>query len=291
MGKGINFVYTPILLDNEKDTELADKGYSIFPFLSPAEIMTFTRYYHETQKETPDHFYSSTHSTDISFRKKTNEFLKTVISPLLPQYFKDYRLLGGAFVVKPPNGKGLLPPHQDWNIVNEQKARSYNLWIPLMDVKVENGAVFVLEGSHRKMNTYRGPGIPSILRDVESHVWGNMNALPMLAGEALFYDHALIHGSPANQSEHIRLGVVCGMISRNERMQLCFNSQNGVSIYEATEDFFLQKDPMEGPQDLKFIRELYPEYSLLSEEQFKSIFLGENQSSKKTWFAKLLQGK
>lgn len=290
MDKGINFVSHRILKNESDDTRLASDGYAIFPILDDEVVKELTHHYFEIQKENPQHFYSSTHSTDFTFRKNTSDYLKSMIAPLLPVHFKDYQLLGGAYVVKPPHGKGILPPHQDWNIVDETKGRSYNLWIPLTDVTIENGAVFVLNGSHRRMNTYRGPGIPSMFKDIEKSVWNSLRPLPMKAGEALFYDHALLHASPVNQTDKIRLGIVCGVIPTNAEMQLYFNLHNKIAVHAANESFFLEKDPMKGPDGLPFLRNVVPEFNFINETQYKSIFLEEKPSAKKGWLAKLVSG-
>jgi hypothetical protein len=119
MDEFINTVAHNILLNQALAQQLATTGYTTFPFLEKKEQLT--RYYFDFQKEEPGHFYSSTHSNDIAFRKRTSDFIKDVIAPLMPGAFKNYSLLGGAFVVKPPHGKGILQPHQDWNIVDENK--------------------------------------------------------------------------------------------------------------------------------------------------------------------------
>lgn len=251
MDQGI-VVHYPFILKNEAHNgALAEKGYAVFPFLKPDAIEKLASYYLEFQKEEPSHFYSSTHSADMAFRKKTSDFIRAILSPLVADVLKDYRLLGGAYVVKPAHGKGILQPHQDWNLVDERQSRSYNLWIPLVDVDVENGAVFVLSGSHARIQTYRGPGIPSAFKDVEQHIWQKLEPLPMKAGEALFYDHALLHGSPANSTDKVRIGIVCGVIPGNSAMQIHALQDGKIETFHCDESFFLEKDPVKDVHQLR----------------------------------------
>lgn len=242
MAKGIEFRYKPILADAQKDKVLAHKGYAIFPLLSAAGIEALSAYYSEFQKENPQHFYSSSHSPDVEFRKKASDFIKSIVTPLLPAVLKDYRVLGGAFVVKPANGKGILQAHQDWNLVDETKSRSYNLWIPLTDVNEQNGAVFVLPESHAKAPTIRGPKIPSPFKQIEQAIWKYLTPLPMNAGDALLYDHALIHGSPVNQTAADRLGIVIGITTYDCELQIYGMEDGMIKCYECHEDFFLATD-------------------------------------------------
>jgi len=287
MDQSITTTASQLLPEPQAAAELATKGYTVFPFLSSADTDALTRYYFEIQQEEPGHFYSSTHAKDPAFRKKTSDYIKDIISPRMSSVFKNYRLLGGAFVVKPPHGKGILQPHQDWNIVDEAATRSFNLWIPLTDVTIENGAVFVLPGSHSKLPTFRGPGIASLFKNIEQDIWNTLTPLPMKAGEALFYDHALLHGSPVNSTDKIRLGIVCGVISNNADMQLCFVKNDSIEIYKADEHFFMEKDPANGPAGLSFIKTETPDYSSFTLEQYHSLFLGKTPAKTKTWLAKI----
>lgn len=254
---------------------MEEKGYTVFPFLKPDAVERLTSNYLEFQKEEPSHFYSSTHSADMAFRKKTSDFIRSVLNPLVPDVLKDYRLLGGAYVVKPAHGKGILQPHQDWNLVDEGKSRSYNLWIPLVDVDVRNGAVFVLAGSHARMKTYRGPGIPSVFKDVEQHIWQTLEPLPMKAGEALFYDHALLHGSPANTSDRVRIGIVCGVIPKDSAMQIHALQDGKIETFLCDESFFLEKNPATDIHQLIKLNNDPPEVRALSMEEFKRLFFPE----------------
>lgn len=286
MDQSIAFHYPSILKDEAQNKALAEKGYTVFPFLKPDAVEQLASYYLEFQKEEPSHFYSSTHSADMAFRKKTSDFINTILSPLVPDVLVDYKLLGGAYVVKPAHGKGILQPHQDWNLVDERKSRSYNLWIPLVDVDVKNGAVFVLAGSHARLNTYRGPGIPSAFKEVEQHIWQKLEPLPMKAGEALFYDHALLHGSPANTSDRVRIGIVCGVIPKDVAMQLHALQDGKIQTFQCNESFFLEKDPIKDIHQLQKLNNHSPNARTLSMEDFNRLFFPE--PVKHTLFQKLL---
>jgi hypothetical protein len=156
------------------------------------------------------------------------------------------------------------------------KTRSFNIWIPLTDVTIENGAVFVLPGSHSKIESFRGPGIPSLFKNIEQAAWHTLTPLPMKVGEARFYDHALLHGSPANTSSNIRLGIVCGVMATGADMQLCFQKNNQVDIYKAGAHFFMEKNPANGPEGLAFLKSITPEHTVLSLEDYQTIFAGKS---------------
>lgn len=288
MAQSIDTTYTGILKNETIGLSLALEGYVVFPFLDRNDIQQLIDYYHSVQPQTPEYFYSSTHSPDHSFRRKSSDFIKKIIANRLPDHLKSYQLLGGAFVVKPAHGKGILPPHQDWNLVDETVTRSYNLWIPLVDVNVSNGAVFVLPQSHNKIPTYRGPGISSIFKNIEQEVWKTLVPLEMKQGEVLLYDHALLHASPVNKTDQIRLGIVCGVIPENVSMQMYFGTDGIIQSYKVNEDFFLDKDPMKGPDGLEIMQNIHHPISLLDVESYGSLYLNRLGIKKRNWLFKLL---
>lgn len=261
-----------ILRDNAYQKQLNDRGYIQFSLLNYQSLERLSEYYNQHQKEEPQHFYSSTHSVNFEFRKQTSDFIKKIVEPNLPSVLKDFKLLGGAFVVKPAHGKGVLQAHQDWNLVDERKFRSYNLWIPLVDVTKENGAVFILEGSHDKLTSFRGPQIPSVLKNIESEIWPFLKELPMKAGEALLYDHALVHGSPPNNSHLPRLGIVIGIVHQNAELHIYGQENDKIVAYTCDENFFLEKNTLTDFNQLSKIKNIPIAQSLLNLEAFHEIF-------------------
>lgn len=281
------FKTSQIVSNLKKDAELTKEGYTIFPCLEDADIKALQEYYLQFQKEEPNHFYATAHSPDFNFRKQTSDFIKKIVEPHVKNTLCNYRLLGGSYVVKPGKDKGILQAHQDWNLVDETKARSYNLWIPLVDVSIENGAVFVLAQSHAKQKTYRGPHIPSVLKNTEELLWQKMKPLTMKAGEGLLYDHALIHGSPPNNSSLTRIAIVIGLVAKETPLQLCFGENNQLNVYNITPDFFLSQNPMMGPMGLEFIRCIGEIPPAIDSHEIQKMYL----SNKKNWFSKFIKWK
>lgn len=262
-----------IVSDTLKQKELTDFGYTQFPLLNSDGIEKLKEYYFKSQKEDPQHFYSSTHSSNFDFRKTTSDFIKKVTESYIAKHLNNYKLLGGAFVVKPAHGRGVLQAHQDWNLVNEAFARSYNLWIPLIDVTEKNGAIFVLEKSHKKIQTFRGPHIPSVFKDIEQQLWPYLKVLPMKAGEALFYDHALLHGSPPNNSNEHRIGVVIGVVKQNTDLLLYANDDGQIKGYDCDENFFLTKNTLTDFFQLPQKEIISSPQKLLTLKEFEATFI------------------
>lgn len=242
-----------ILKDSALDERLREEGHVVFPLLDAEAVQSLRAFFFAHHAAQPERFYASAHVSDIDFRKSMSAKVQEVLGPLFEAMAKDAELLGGSFIAKPPGKQGLLPPHADWNIVDERQARSYNLWIPLVDVREENGAVFILRGSHKWFDSVRGPGIPNAFAEVGAEVWDFMEPLEMRAGEALLYDHRLVHGSPLNQTDELRLACVAGVIGADVEMRHHTLRQGLLASYRSHVGFFLEGDPEAGTGDLELL--------------------------------------
>ncbi len=279
---------------NFKSPELTERlkvdGYATFNLLRDHDIEALTSIFNENHSSTPEGFYATTHLDDKKKRKTLSDQAMSILSCRIESHFENIELLGGAFISKSPGEKGILPLHQDWNLVNEKHARSYNLWIPLVDVDEVNGAMRILVGSHSKQETYRGPNVPPVLYSISNEVDQHMVSLNMKQGEAVLYDHALWHSSPKNQTDKLRLAFVLGVVPKEADLK--YYQQNGDTVeeYASHSNFFFENDRDSGPKGLSLLRSFNYPNSFLSKEQFEEVYLGKDklkQEPKKGFFQKL----
>jgi hypothetical protein len=195
--------------------------------------------------------YATAHVSDIEFRIKMNEFIKEKFQKSIDEYFNNCNPLGGSFIAKGKGERGTLHPHQDWNIVDEQHFRSFNIWVPLVNLHEKNGAIRIEPGSHLWDFNYRSANIGFAYPEKEQGLWKSMLRLDMKAGEALIYDHRLIHASGNNETDEIRLACVYGIIPNGAQMFYYHkNEQGNIDVYESNPDFFLYGNIFEGPKGL-----------------------------------------
>lgn len=240
-----------ICTDKERNQRLAEQGYVIIPFLSESEIAELKDFYFAEHNTTPEHFYASAHVSDLEFRQRMHSRISEVFAKPLAREFPGANALGGSFIAKPKGKRGILPPHADWNITDEREFRSYNLWVPLVNTTVENGAVYILPGSHQWFDSFRGPGVPNVFQPVIKEIWDYMEPLEMKAGEALLYDHRLVHASPVNQTDELRLACVYGIVPQGAEMRYYTIDEGLLKSYRSNVGFFLEGDPEAGPGDLE----------------------------------------
>ncbi len=258
------------LNDPELDRQLSEEGFVVVSFLDQAEVERLKKVYCEAHSEEQVPFYATAHHQDPEFRKKMSVAISTVLKPHVERLFVNCDLLGASFIVKAPKAESSLQPHQDWNIVDETEFRSFNVWIPLVDLNERNGAIEVLSKSHNWLRGYRHSSINCAYKDVHHFIWENMRPLYMKAGEALIYDHSLLHASKANHSTESRIAVASGVKPNEAQMYFYWNNHGMLEQYESNTEFFMTENIFEGPGKLKKVAQFGYDFPVVSVEQFYS---------------------
>lgn len=252
----------------ELDKQLREQGYVVVPLLDAAEVEALRNIYEEAHPTQTVPFYATAHHEDTGFRKKmSSDILGSILNPV-NEIFNNCTLLGGSFIVKAQNEQSSLEPHQDWNIVDEREFRSFNIWIPLVDLNDNNGAIEVLPKSHDWVRGVRHSSIPCAYQNVHHLVWENMKVLHLKAGEALIYDHSLLHASKANNSEDPRIACASGIIPSEAEMYFYWNNNQTIEKYESNAEYFMTQNIFTSPIGLKKVEEFQYDFPTVSDTQF-----------------------
>jgi hypothetical protein len=254
--------------DINLDKRVKSDGFVVIPFLNAVELSNLKNTFNSIPKSEINSFYATSHQPDLDFRMRMSEIIKQNISSTLNEYMLDMDLLGGAFIAKPPFYNEVLQPHQDWNIVDESTFRSFNVWIPLVDLNHENGAIMVMPGSHNWIDTYRHSSIPCAFSQIHSLLLENMQTLYLMAGEALIYDHALIHASHENKSGEIRVACASGIKPKEADMLLYWNNDGKIEKYQSNADFFMNENVFIKPNKLPKMQSVDYHFRTFSESEF-----------------------
>ena len=240
--------HRPIMRDPVAEQALSWQGYVVLPLLGAAAAAQLLAQLRQKVPVFPEGFYASVHTSDVQLRSAVNVLLMDRFQSLIDQVCVDATLLGGAFINKSPGPRGVLPPHQDWNIVDETSQRSFNVWLPLIDTDPANGAIQVVPGSHLWLSTVRGPNVPCVYRQVHASLRKAMRLLPIRAGEVLVYDHRLLHCSDENRTPHARPGAVMGLVPAEAALKHYGPCDGGIGQYQSSVDqlISLQTRPSSG---------------------------------------------
>lgn len=229
-----------IFKSSEHQQQLDEKGFvkiKLFEDSTISELKKLLRQYHP-EADQLNYFNSSTYLGDFSLKKEISERITDVIKKEANRVFKDFRVLGGSFLLKGKGQHSEMPLHQDWTIVDEDQFYALNMWIPLVATNDENGTIEVLPGSHRFNEALRAPSLPFYFAGHEHTIIENMHSVPAQPGEVVILNQALIHYSKPNKTEKIRPAITCGILSKDA--PLYFHYWDGKSIGKLEK--FRQKD-------------------------------------------------
>ncbi len=185
--------------------------------------------------------FNDTWSTDGEWKHRTSARIAAALDTRLNGVFPDHRPLGFAHIVKWPGALGAVPAHRDPTFVDERQYRSLMMWVPLDDVDVDNGALWVLPGSHRDRTGVRVHQSPDNLLDaVSCDPRGPAHPMPLRAGEVLVYDHALVHLSGPNLGTTPRVAVAAPLVPSSAEVRYAVpTGGTAATIVEVDERFFL----------------------------------------------------
>ena len=229
----------------EQASSLRKNGVICVPFLDEDGLKLIDKIYDKTNiNGVIPSLSNGIHMTiwhhDTSYKLNIREELEKVLTPYFEKIFKNYRAISQQFIIKMPGKETTFPIHQDWNIVDESKYFSLNIWIPLHDVDENNGAMWIVKGSHKLNQPIRGagnlfPNYHTLINDLGPY----MTNYPMKAGEALIFYHSTIHGSPANTSNEPRKIVQVSVLPKEAPMQIYFQppGTNTVEIHNPEDNF------------------------------------------------------
>lgn len=227
------------IFNNENlQRQFDENGFVVLPFLDAEQVRQLNQLYSELNIQA-NSFHSSSFFTDVSVKKKINEIGEQIFQEKVSATFRDIKKLGCSFLTKPVGESGRMPVHQDWTVVDETKYYSVTIWTALQDVNEENGAMRVLPRSHRFTNTLRAPTLPSEYSEVQETILNAMQTVSLKAGEALIFNHALLHASFDNLSEKPRLAFTYGLIPKEASLFLYHKNEKGLlEKYAMPDDMF-----------------------------------------------------
>jgi hypothetical protein len=200
------------LKDTIHQINMERDGYIVLSsFLDHNQISTLINYYKNSglnaMKAQPNYLYANPELSEA-----ITETISAQLKPSMDTFFSSAKLLGGVYMVKPPGGNNEVDFHQDWSLVDEQDAISYNLWCPLTDTTSETGALILLKNSHKCGLPFRSSSLPPLEIKFQKKYEPHMLKFNLKAGDAILYRHSMFHGSENNRGNSDRVAIACGIL-------------------------------------------------------------------------------
>ena len=198
-------------------------GYAVTPFFSQDEIERCKALYAAHVPDLPSEFFTTAYLPMGEPRLHLERALKEIIAPRAAALMHEYASCMNVYIVKRghPDAQPMLL-HQDFSFVDHSVNRCARVWIALVDVDRHNGCLTVLPRSHRlseHIAAMGGTGTPYDLhREVLEAEY--TLAVPMKAGEAMFFDERMLHGSFPNTSSDRRIAVSAVFLPKDVKPRL-----------------------------------------------------------------------
>jgi len=195
-----------ILKSKELNQKIFEQGFVIIDFLSKSEIQDLITFFY-TQDKAYNQTFTTAATNNYSYKKAVDQKLKEVFSPKISNLFNNHYAFWGNFFPK-PSGSVAMPLHADLQFVDETTYASFNVWCPLVNTTHQNGAFGIVPYSHKIIHQKRGINLPRFyIKNAETIQERYGVTLPLQAGQAIVYDHRLLHFSPPNLTAENRLAA------------------------------------------------------------------------------------
>lgn len=223
------------------EAEMQESGYVYLPgFLQPAVVSELRSLYelHHTTIEPGKGMWNSLYDTNKKTASEISDRILQLVIPALNKWFNEFKAPVASFMSKNPGEHGICDFHRDFSIADETSYEYRNVWIPLVDIESDNGALYALKGSHKRFN-YPLPMFqqwPYIA--MQNELFSKANVFTAKAGDLVVYADRTLHGSFLNKSANSRPVVHLGLL--HPETQIAYYHLDGarVKVFEVPFEFY-----------------------------------------------------
>lgn len=200
-------------------------GFVVVDFYTPEEIEEVKSLYHRLHPKDEEGFFPSTFSKDKNYRETTDSELRRIGNRRFNELLQDFQVINGSFIVKSPGEDSYLHTHQDMTLVDESEFTGVNIWTTTVDLNDENGVLYALPGSHRFYPTYRGHTLRGFYDGIQEEIKDYMTPYYLKAGQAMIFDQSIIHFSPPNLGNEVRIVSNVYFTHKDARFVICYHDK------------------------------------------------------------------
>jgi hypothetical protein len=201
--------------DKESNCQFFEKGFIKLPFLSTKECQELLEQLNEIKGINIGGLFHSRIHCSSDERKPISDIITNFINTKIERLALStkYKIVGAVFVSKSKSPNAEFGIHTDDSLCDERQFLPFNLWIPLVDVNLENGTLNLFPQTHLKTSLFRGATInDKFTIDIKNNK--SYKSEPIIAnmGSAIVYHPGTIHFSGNNKSDCNRPAIVLSLI-------------------------------------------------------------------------------
>lgn len=272
-------MYPKTFVHDKYQKDFEQNGYVVLPLLSTETINRLRGIYDQyIDSNNITSFTSTNLLNNKPIRLEIANEITKEIKHALEQYFNNITFWHPAFLIKPFGENTEFKLHQDWTFVDEEKYISGHIWIPLNNTDFNNGTICVIPCTHyANVKTLRAHTIHELFRGREDVLKDLCIPVPLKIGEAIIFQHSLVHYSPNNISNEHRVAVSCGFNTAGANIITHYRNRENIEVYSMPQNFVFEYDdfnqlnkiPHNGTL-LKVIAD--QKHNALSNEELRALF-------------------
>lgn len=245
-----------VLLDDDLQRRFDEQGFVVVDLLDDGGLARLMEGYrslehtHERWLPFADGFHTTLYDAREDYRLAVRDVIRGTVGVALDAVLDRYAVHFANFTVKLPGGD-TVPEHLDWTFCDEGVASSVTVWTAMQATDELNGALGVVPGSHRRVGFVRAVNNRSY--DAHSEAAGleaPREVVGLRPGQAIVMDNRVVHFSPPNTTDEIRLAAACVATPAEEPMlHYWFDDEGRPHRLEVGPDFWISYSPGMDPRD------------------------------------------
>ncbi|MCB9211716.1 MAG: phytanoyl-CoA dioxygenase family protein [Ignavibacteriales bacterium] len=254
-------INTPSLfIDPQLETEFRDNGFVVIPdFLTKDEVSEAFALFKKIHSSLPESgMWHTLFEQDNQLKVQTAEILQQICNRAIAKYFEPETHGRGYFMIKNTGEDSASKPHQDPSFIDYNTYNSGTVWIPLVDITAQNGNMYVWKGSHKEFCQPIAYFQPQAIENKYEEIKDKCTQIYMKAGDVLFFNHRVVHGSLPNFTDEIRPVIAYGIYPKATQLYYPFLKKRfwnkEIRFYKIDMNFFSQHDYKTEPIHLELDR-------------------------------------
>lgn len=261
-------VFRRTFLDDGRQRELEERGFTIVEILSEAEAAAALERVQALRpsdgfapgEDSLARYHCTFLDPDRDYRRAVDELTRSLFEERACALLDDFWMLTSNLYVKPP-GTGRFEIHQNWPVTDDIRDTTLTLWCPFVDAGPHNGCIQVVPGSHKIVPDTFTVGAPKYFqRCYDELIERWLEPVPLRAGECILFDDSLLHWSESNQSESARWSAQLVLMPK-EKVPVVYHYDRShqppqFELYEVGPDFFIDYEVgqlIERPEGLRLV--------------------------------------